>query len=134
MLNQLNQPSLGKLILRLGVGMLVLFHGIAKLGNAGSVGFISGQLANTGLPTVLAYGVYVGEILAPLLIILGIQSRLGGLLLAVNMLFAIGLVHMDELFALSEHGGWAIELQAMYLLGGLAVMFLGSGRFALKPD
>jgi putative oxidoreductase len=134
MLNHLNQPSLGKLILRLGVGMLVLFHGIAKLGNAGSVGFISGQLANTGLPTVLAYGVYVGEILAPLLIILGIQSRLGGLLLAVNMLFAIGLVHMDELFALSEHGGWAIELQAMFLLGGLAVMFLGSGRFALKPD
>jgi putative oxidoreductase len=50
------------------------------------------------------------------------------------MLFAIGLVHMDELFALSEHGGWAIELQAMFLLGGLAVMFLGSGRFALKPD
>jgi putative oxidoreductase len=134
MLNQFNQPSLGKLILRLGVGVLVLFHGIAKLGNGGSLGFISEQLANTGLPTVLAYGVFVGEILAPLLIILGIQSRLGGLLLVVNMLFVIGLVHMDELFALSEHGGWAIELQAMYLLGGLAVIFLGSGRFALKPD
>ncbi len=33
-----------------------------------------------------------------------------------------------------QHGGWRLELQAFYLLGALAVVLMGSGRFAIKPD
>ena len=54
--------------------------------------------------------------------------------MAVNMLFAIVLAHTGDFFSLSEHGGWMIELQMFYLLSALAVMFLGSGRLAIKPD
>ncbi len=126
--------DLGKLIIRLGVGILMLFHGIEKLAHLGTLKFIKGQLVNFGWPELLAYGVYIGEIVAPLLVIFGVYTRFGGLLIVVNMIFAILLVHAHEFFALTGHGGWALELQALYLLGGLVVLFLGSGKYAFKPD
>lgn len=126
--------ALGKLTLRLTVGVLILLHGVHKIFNPGSLDYISTLLANVNLPQVLAYGVYLGEVIAPLMIILGIFSRIGGLLVFGNTVFAIGLAHRSELFALTDHGGYALELQAFFLLTGLAVFFLGSGRFAIKPD
>lgn len=126
--------SLGILVLRLTVGGLMLFHGAAKILNPGSVDFIGGKLAAHGVPEVLANAVYVGEVLAPLMVILGVFNRLGALLIVANMLVAIFLVHMDDIFLLTKHGGWAIELQAFYLFGGLAVALMGSGRLALRPD
>lgn len=126
--------DIGKLILRLTVGGLMLFHGVAKLLHPASLDFISGMLSSNSLPGFLAYGVYIGEIVAPLMVIAGFQARLGGLLMVVNMLFAILLAHSGDLSSLTEHGGWAIELQAFYLLTAAAVMFLGSGRYAFKQD
>ena len=130
----MNNENAGKLILRLTVGLLMLFHGVAKLIHPDSLDFIRMGLSGLGLPELLAYGVYVGEVLAPILLVAGIFSRWGGMLIVVNMLFAIGLAHTGDLFALTEHGGYRLELQMFYLLGGLAVMFLGSGRYAIKPD
>lgn len=124
--------ALGKLILRLTVGGLMLFHGIAKVGNEGSLAYISGKLAEVNLPEQLVYGVFAGEILAPLLLIIGLFTRTGALLIIVNMLFAIGLSHSTELFELTKHGGWALELQGFYLFGALAIMLMGSGRMALS--
>lgn len=132
--NILKNDAAGKLVLRLTVGLLTLFHGVGKLLHPGSVDFIGNKLAGMGLPEILAWGVYVGEIIAPLMIVLGIMSRLGGLLIVINMLFAIGLVHMGDIFALTDHGGWRLELQGFYLFGALAILFLGSGRYAVKPD
>jgi len=119
----------GKLVLRLSIGILVLLHGIFKV-HAG-VGFIAGMLEKAGLPGVLAYGVFIGEILAPLLLIAGIATRAGAAIIVVNMLVAFGLVHMGDLFALTKQGGWALELQGLYLFGALAVMLLGAGRYSL---
>lgn len=124
----------GKLILRLSVAGLMLFHGIAKILHPGSLDFIGSMLSGFGLPAILAYGVYIGEVVAPLMVIVGWKTRIGGLIMAVNMLFAIVLAHSGDFFSLSEHGGWMIELQMFYLLSALAVMFLGSGRLAIKPD
>jgi putative oxidoreductase len=124
----------GKLVLRLTVGILTLFHGINKLLHPGSLDFIGGRLAGIGLPEIVAYGVFFGEILAPLMIIFGILTRVGGLLVVINMLFAIVLAHSGDLFALSEHGGWRLELQGFYLFGALAILLLGSGRYAVRPD
>lgn len=134
MINRMLADDWGKLILRLTVGGLMLFHGISKIINPGVLDFFSGKLVSLGLPDILAYGVYVGEVIAPLLIILGVFSRIGGLLVIVNMLFAIVLMHSADLFVLTEHGGWRLELQAFYLFGGLAILLSGSGRFAARPD
>jgi len=130
----MNNEAIGKLVLRLTLGVLMLFHGVAKVIHTGTLDYIGGNLAGIGLPEMLAYGVYVGEIVAPLMLIVGVFTRWGGMLIVVNMLFAIGLSHMGDLFALTEHGGYRLELQFFYLFCGLAVMFLGSGRYAYKPD
>jgi len=126
--------DIAKFILRITVGLLMLFHGVAKLVNLQTLDFIKNQLEGIGMHPIFAYGVYVGEIIAPLLIILGIYSRFGGFLIFVNMLFAIILVHASDFLSLTEHGGWRLELQAFYLIGGLVIMLIGSGRYAIKPD
>ncbi|SOD41986.1 DoxX family protein [Nitrosovibrio sp. Nv4] len=129
-----HNDDLGKLILRVTVGILILFHGIHKILNPGSLDFISKQLTSIGLPQGLAYGVYAGEVIAPLMIIFGVFSRFGGLLIFGNMVFALVLAHRSQLFTLTATGGWALELQGFYLFSGLAVFFLGSGRTAIRPD
>jgi len=132
--NLLHNDAFGKLVIRLTAGVLILFHGVSKLIQPESLGFIRAMLEGADLPMQLAYGVYVGEVIAPLMIVLGIYCRLGGLLVVVNMLFAIWLAHSAEIFTLSDHGGWALELQGFYLFTALALIFLGSGRYAVKPD
>ena len=130
----LHNEALGKLVLRLTVGSLILFHGIAKITNPASVDYIAGALTRAGLPPLLAYGVYVGEVVAPLMVILGIYTRYAAIIIVVDMIFAITLMHMNDIFALTDNGGWRLELQGFYLFGALAIVFLGSGRHAYKPD
>lgn len=134
MRNLIRNDNLGKLILRLTVGTLILLHGIFKILHPESLDSISKMLATINLPRPLAYGVFLGEVIAPLMVIVGFYSRLGGLLIFGNMVFALMLAHRAQLFTLTANGGWALELQGFYLLSGLAVLFLGSGRLALKPD
>ena len=122
--------DVGKLVLRLTVGGLMLFHGISKL--SGGIGFITDVVVKAGLPSIVAYGVYVGEVIAPILIIIGLYSRVGAAVIAVNMLFALCLVHTAELFSLGQSGGWAVELQGFYLFGAIAVVLLGPGRFSIN--
>ena len=93
MTNPFKSDALGKLVLRLTLGILIFLHGLSKLMHpSGAIAYVSAQLASAGLPTFLAYGVFVGEALAPIMIILGIYSRIGGLIVVINMIFAVVLV------------------------------------------
>lgn len=121
--------DLGKLILRVGVAVLMLFHGISKVVHG--TGFIEGMLGAQGLPAFVAYGVYVGEVLVPLLLIVGFQTRIAALILVFNMIVAVYLVHMKEIFVLTEHGAWAIELQMFYIIGGVVIALIGAGKYSL---
>lgn len=121
--------DLGKLVLRLCLGILMLFHGWAKI--QGGVDWLAGPLGQHGLPSVVAYGVYAGEVVGPLLIVIGLMTRLGALLVIFNMAFAVGLMHMEHLFEIGQTGGLMIELQLFFLFTALAVALLGAGRFSL---
>ncbi|ART47495.1 DoxX family protein [Acidovorax carolinensis] len=121
--------DLGKLVLRLTLGILMLLHGIAKL-SAGADGIV-GMVASYGLPGVLGYLVYVGEVLAPLLLIVGLWTRPAALVVVINMIVAILLAHMGQLGQLGKSGGWALELQGFFLFTAVAVALLGGGRFGL---
>lgn len=128
-LQKLHSDDLARLLLRIAVGGLMLFHGVAKV--RGGIGGIEQLLQAHKLPAMFAYGVYVGEVLAPLLILLGFYTRPAALIVAFNMLVAVGLAHRGDLFKLDSHGAWALELHAFYLLGSLALFFTGSGKFGL---
>jgi putative oxidoreductase len=121
--------DLGKLILRLSLGILVLLHGIAKL--KGGIGFISPMLTPLGLPPWVSYGVYIGEILGPLMVILGLFARTGAFFIFVNMIFALLLVHRGELLMMGKQGGWALELQGMFMFTALALTLMHPGRYAM---
>src|SRR5687768_16099668 len=62
----------GKLLLRASVALLVLLHGIDKL--AKGPGFVVGAPERAGLPGGIGYLVYVGEVLAPLLMLAGLWT------------------------------------------------------------
>ena len=119
----------GKLVLRVALGVLILLHGIAKISSG--VSGISGGLAAHGLPGFLAYLVYVGEVLAPVLVIAGIYTRPAAWIIVINMLVAIGLVRYKDLFVIGKTGGWAMELEGILLIAAVAVALLGAGRFSL---
>lgn len=121
--------DVGKLVLRVTVGVMVLMHGIAKIVNG--PGHILGMMDKIGMPSEFGYLVYVGEVLAPILLIIGLLTIPAALIVVVNMLFAIALVHSHQLLTLSQSGGWALELQGMFLFGALAVAFLGAGRYSV---
>jgi putative oxidoreductase len=126
---RINQEDVGKLALRVALGVFILFHGVAKL--TGGIDFITDVVVKAGLPYFVAYGVYVGEVVAPLMVLAGWHTRIGAALIALNMIFAIWLVHASELLAIGPSGGWALELQGMFLFAALAVELLGPGRFSV---
>ena len=124
-----SSDDFGKLILRAVLALLILFHGVSKI--FGGIGMITGLVQKAGLPPVAAYLVYVGEVIAPLMILFGVWTRLAALIVVINMLVAVGLVHVPQIFTLSQTGGWALELQGMYLAGALAIALLGAGRYSV---
>lgn len=124
-----NIEDYGKLLLRLLVGVLLLLHGIHKIVHG--PGEIEALVATHGLPGVLGWGVYLGEVLGPLLVVLGIFSRLGGLLIFFDLIVAVLLTRGGHVWSLNGSGGWAIELEAFYGLCGLVVAMLGAGRLSL---
>lgn len=125
--NLLSQ-DLGKLILRVSIAGLMLFHGIFKLFNG--IDGIKFLTTKAGFPEFLAYGVYFGEILFPILIILGLYTRISAIFFAATMAFAIYLAHGHEVFALDKTGGPVIELALLYLLASVAILFLGAGKYS----
>ena len=124
------KDDLGKLVLRLALGIFMLFHGYAKI--VKGVSGIEASLIGIGWPAWVAYGVYIGEVIAPLLVIFGFYARLGGLIIVINMIFAIVLSHSHQLYDLGRSGGWALELQGFFLLTGLVVALIGAGRYGVN--
>ena len=124
-----NADDLGKLVLRLTLGILILLHGIAKImSGPGSVG---GMLSKVGLPSEMSWFVYIGEVLAPILLIIGVWTRPAALVIVINMLFAVYLAHAHQIFTLGQSGGWALELQGMFLFTGLAIALMGAGSYSI---
>lgn len=121
--------DIGKLILRLTLGLLILLHGISKI--RGGIGFLTPMVQGIGLPPWVSYGVYLGEILGPIMVLLGLFARTGAFLIFANMMFAVILMHRAQLFSLGKEGGWALELQAMFMFTALALVLMNPGRYAM---
>lgn len=120
--------DLGKLLLRVTLAILILLHGVAKILNG--VDPIMGMVEKVGMPAQFGYLVYVGEVIAPLFVLLGAWTRLAALVIAINMVVAVLLVHTGDFMKLTKTGGWALELQAMFFIAAIVVALLGAGRYS----
>ncbi|KAF2507405.1 DoxX family protein [Flavobacterium foetidum] len=116
----------GLLLLRISVGGLMLFHGVAKILHG--ISFLTESMGAFG------YAVYIGEVLAPLAILLGWRTRIASVIFVINCVVAIAVAHSKEIFSISEHGGYANELLMLYLLGALALFFTGAGKYAVSAN
>ena len=126
------QQNIGLLILRLTIGGLMLFHGYDYLIHG--IDSIISLFREISLPGFMAYTVYLGELVAPLMLIIGYRTRLASLFIAATMVVAIILVHSNDIFKLGEYGNWALELNGLYLFGSLSILFLGGGKLALSSS
>lgn len=120
----------GLLLMRITLGILLFLHGFSKLVHG--IDGLVGRMSDTGLPGFFAYGVYLGEVVAPIFIIVGFRTRLAALIFAFNMLVAVLMAHSDSIFALSRSGGWAVELIGLYFFGALSLFFTGAGKYAVS--
>ena len=121
--------DVGNLALRLVTGGLMLFHGADKLMHG--LDHVRSDLAAAGLPTALAHGVYVGEILAPICIIFGLWTRVSAIVYAGSIALAVAIVHGRDFARLAPTGAWAAELWVFYILCPVVIALLGGGRFSL---
>src|SRR5437773_9545543 len=90
--------DIGKLILRVSLGVLVLLHGIGKLISGPE--FVLKVVGAAGLPTALGYLVYLGEVIAPVFLIVGLWSRMAALIVAAILAVAVLLVMPEQIIAL----------------------------------
>jgi putative oxidoreductase len=122
----------GLFLLRLTIGVLLLFHGIFKMSNG--IDWIKGLLAEKSIPEFIAYGVYLGEVVAPIFLILGFRTRIAAMLVIINMLFAIFLVHSARILTLNDSGAWAIELELLFLFGAIILSLTGGGKYTISKN
>lgn len=121
---------LGLLLMRVIIAGTMLVYGISKLFSG--IDFIEGLMTKMGAPSFLGYGVYVGEIIAPCLIIIGFRTRLAALVFAINCLTAILLTQLPSLFTMNAFGGWSLDLLAIYLFSSIALFFSGGGKYVVS--
>lgn len=125
--------NLGLLILRIMLGGSVLMHGIAKIYNG--IDGVKKVLVTNHIPEFIAYGVYIGEILAPLMIIFGIFARSGAFLLIGTTFLILYVAYGGSPFAtLPKTGGFMAEILYLYLGGAFCIMLAGSGKYAVIKD
>ncbi|MCS3434121.1 DoxX family protein [Klebsiella sp. BIGb0407] len=127
-----HHPDGGRLLLRILVAGLMIFHGVAKVSHG--VDWIAADLAAKGVPSFVAYGVYIGEILAPAMVILGIFTAPAALVILINMIVAMLMVgSFGHAMEVTKVGAWALETDAFYVLGCVAIMMLGTGKYSVAP-
>lgn len=123
----------GKFILRVGVGGVMIFHGIHKLIHGHD--FIVKQLESNSLPSFLWIGVPVAEIIAPLLLIFGVATRISSFLIAFTMLMTFFLVLGTTGLELNPAtGGLKGELNLLFLIASVAILLIGPGKIRINKQ
>ena len=126
--------DLGLLIIRLGIGLLFIWGGLAKfvtgIGGPGLekfAGMLSGTFGEFGLILAVLVGVF--ELIGGIAVLLGILDREANLILAVIILTSIFLVHLSGGFTPSAVQGTLTHLALVLTFIGLAIS--GSGKKCL---
>ena len=119
----------GIALLRVVVGFAFFMHGQQKLFQMG-VGGVGGFFASLGIPApeLAAVVVSIVETVGGLALILGVLTRLVGVLLAADMLVAMLVVHRPNGFYAGDGG---VELVLVLGAAALALAITGPGALAV---
>jgi len=116
---------LGITLLRLAVGVVFLYHGIEKVTNLDQW---QQNFAHMGFPAQTAFLIGPLETIAGSLLILGLFSRVAGLLLAGDMLVALIRVHLPS-GPITHVSGY--QLPMMLSAAAFGIFCFGAGPVSL---
>jgi putative oxidoreductase len=126
------------LILRLTAAIVLWPHGAQKalglFGGPGLAGAVAGMSGHLGLPAAVVYLVVAVEFIGPILLVLGVITRIAALGMAIDMACAAILVHAPNGFFMNFSGkqaGEGVEYFILLVGIGLALAVAGPGRIAL---
>lgn len=124
-MHRLHNPDLALLLLRVALGVVFVFHGYQKITSMEqTIGFF----ATIGISAFWTYMAAYAEFVGGLLLLAGVLVRYAALALTITMVVAVFVVHYKNGFSLAN-GGY--EYALTLLLGSLALVFSGAGRYSL---
>ena len=119
--------DLALLILRVVLGIIMIYHGWPKLTNlAGTIDGMAGM--GVPAPAVAAIFATVAEFGGGLLMLLGAFTDIAGLMFTIDMLGAITFVHAKNGFSVAKSG---VEWPLLLAATAIAIALMGSGRYAV---
>lgn len=126
------------LILRVGLGVVMVAHGAQKLlgwfggnGFEGTMGFFTQKM---GLPWLVAFLVIIGESLGSIGLIAGFLTRFTAASFIVIMTGAIATVHWPQGFFMNWFGqqqGEGFEYHLLVIAMSAALVIVGGGKWAV---
>jgi len=116
--------SVGLLVLRLVVGTAFILHGLPKIQNPMHW---MGDKVNPVLQLAAAVAEFGGGIA----LLVGFLTPFAAALIAVDMIFALALVHLPKGDKFVNPGGGTFELPLVYFALMLGLIATGPGRYSL---
>ncbi|MFB6345174.1 MAG: DoxX family protein [bacterium] len=119
-----NGKDLGLLILRIGFGLGMVYHGYGKVmgGATGTIAFA--ESAGFPMPVVFGWAGALSEFLGGIGLLLGLLTRPSALFVSFTMVTAAFVRHLSDPF--SEK-----ELALAYLVAALCLLVAGAGQYSL---
>lgn len=131
-MNNYLKPDLGALVLRITLGIVLIFHSLYLKLVVFTLPGTAAFFASIGLPEMLAYAVFAVEAIAGIALVLGIKTQWFALLV-IPVLLGATWAHWSNGWLFSNSGGgW--EYPLFLTLAAVVQLFLGDGRYAIKID
>lgn len=126
MISKKNCADWGLLALRIALGAVFIYHGWLKLSDiAMTTGFFESQ--GIPLPMFFAWLVGLVEFLGGIAVLLGFWTKSFATLLAINMIFAVAIVHLGTPWS-------ATEFSVLTLGASIALAGVGAGKYRIASD
>ena len=117
-----NFNDLALLILRGGFGGFMLTHGIPKISMLANPSDFSDPLGVGGTLSLIL--TLIGEVVAPIMLIIGFKTKLAAIPAAITMLVAAFIVHAQDDLGTKEHA-------LLFLISFVVIFLTGAGKYSV---
>ncbi|AXP82642.1 DoxX [Mariniflexile rhizosphaerae] len=118
-----NVTDLGLLILRIGFAGMLLTHGIPKINLLFESPIKFADPIGVGETTTLILAL-IGEVVAPILILIGFKTKLATIPSIITMFVAVFVIHASDPMDVKEKA-------ILYLVAFLVIFLTGAGKYSI---